>query len=63
MGEYGFAGFAERAASQLIRWESRHGWTRTGFGPTSEKETSLARVLASMLRTPDMWVGSAGRQR
>ena len=61
MGEHGFAGFAERAAPQLIRWESRYGWTRTGFGATSEKETSLARVLASMLRTPDMWVGFADR--
>lgn len=59
MGEFGFAGFAERAAPQLIRWESRYGWTRTGFGPTSEKETSLARVLTSILRTPDMWVGFA----
>jgi hypothetical protein len=59
IGEYGFAGFAERAAPQLIRWESRHGWTRTGYGATSEKETSLARVLAGILRTPDMWVGFA----
>ena len=59
MGEYGFAGFAERAAPQLIRWESRYGWTRTGSGTISEKETSLARVVASMLRTPDMWVGFA----
>jgi len=59
MGGYGFAGFAERAAPQLIRWESRYGWTRTGFGPTSEKETSLATVLAGMLRTHDMWVGFA----
>jgi len=59
ISEYGFAGFAERAAPHLIRWESRHGWTRTGYGATSEKETSLARVLASILRTPDMWVGFA----
>lgn len=57
MGEYGFAGFAERAASQLIRWESRYGWTRTGYGPTSKKETPLAEVVAGILRTPDMWVG------
>jgi hypothetical protein len=59
IGEYGFAGFAERAAPQLIRWESRYGWTRTGYGATSEKEISLAGVLASILRTPDMWVGFA----
>src|SRR5215510_1688363 len=57
LDEYGFAGFAERVAAQLIRWESHYGWTRTGFGAISEKETSLARVLASMLGTPDMWVG------
>ena len=56
---YGFNGFAERAAPQLIRWESRYGWTRTGFGAISEKETSLARVIAGMLRTPEMWVGFA----
>jgi hypothetical protein len=30
--EYGFTGFAERAAVQLLRWESRHGWTRRGMG-------------------------------
>jgi hypothetical protein len=59
MAEHGFAGFAECAAPQLIRWESRFGWTRTGSGPTSEKETTLATVLAGMLRTADMWVGFA----
>lgn len=59
MGEYGFVGFAERAAPQLIRWESRYGWTRTGYGVTSEQETSLAEVLGNTLRTPDMWVGFA----
>ena len=59
MGECGFTGFAEQAAPQLIRWESRYGWTRTGYGPTSEKETSLAEVAAGILRTPDMWVGFA----
>jgi len=55
-GRYGFSEFAEQAAPQLIRWESRHGWTRGGSGRTSEKETSLASVLAGMLRAPDMWV-------
>jgi hypothetical protein len=54
---YGFASFAERAAPQLIRWESRHGWTRSGWGRVSQKETSLASVLAQMLPAPDMWVG------
>lgn len=55
----GFAEFAQRAATQLIRWESRYGWTRSGWGKVSEKETSLARVLVDMLRVPDAWVGFA----
>jgi hypothetical protein len=58
---HGFATFADRAAPQLIRWESRYGWTRSGYGRTSGKETSLACVLASMLRTADMWTGFAER--
>ncbi len=58
---YGFAGFAQRAAPQLIRWESRYGWTRSGWGQVSHKETSLASVLAGMLPAPDMWVGFADR--
>lgn len=53
---YGFVGFAQRAAPQLIRWESRYGWTRRGDGGVSEKETSLARQLAGMFQAPDMWV-------
>jgi hypothetical protein len=56
---YGFAGFAKRAAPQFIRWESRFGWTRSGWGQLSEKETSLASVLTRMLRAPDMWTGFA----
>lgn len=55
----GFPGFAKRAAPQLIRWESRYGWTRAGDGRTAAKETSLAAVLARLLRLPDMWVGFA----
>jgi hypothetical protein len=58
---YGFAGFAERAAPQLIRWESRYGWTRSGYGQVSQKETSLASVLTRMLAAPDMWVGFTDR--
>jgi hypothetical protein len=57
----GFAGFAQRAAPQLVRWESRHGWTRSGWGRVSEKETQLASVLARMLPAPDAWVGFADR--
>ena len=59
--QYGFAGFAQRAAPQLIRWESRHGWTRSGWGRVSQKETQLASVLAQMLPAPDAWVGFADR--
>ncbi len=55
----GFDAFTQRAAGQLIRWESRYGWTRTGWGAISRKETSLAQVLADMLRVPDAWRGFA----
>jgi hypothetical protein len=58
---HGFAGFAERAAPQLIRWESPYGWTRSGYGRVSEKETSLTSVLARMLPALDMWAGFADR--
>lgn len=56
---HGFAGFAERAAPQLVRWESKHGWTRTGWGRISQKENSLAAVLTPMLPIPDTWVSFA----
>lgn len=56
-----FATFAERAAPQLVRWESRHGWTRTGWGSVPAKETSLAIVVSRMLTAPDMWVGFSDR--
>ena len=51
--------FAKSAAAQLIRWESRFGWTRSGYGAISEKETTLARVLASMLPSPEAWIAFA----
>ena len=57
--QYGFSGFAERAAPQLIRWESRYGWTRRGDGSVSETEVSLADVLARMLPALDAWIGFA----
>lgn len=56
---HGFQTFAETAAPQLIRWESPHGWTRYGDGSLTAKETSLAVVLAGMLRVPDTWQGFA----
>ena len=58
---YGFMGFADRAAAQLVRWESRFGWTRSGWGQLSGKETALADVLTRMLTIPDMWSGFAER--
>lgn len=51
----GFSEFARLAAPQLVRWESRYGWTRTGFGRISEQETSLASVLERLLTVPDRW--------
>jgi hypothetical protein len=56
---HGFSVFAQQAAAQLLRWESRYGWTR-GWGQVCEKETSLASVLARMLRVPDTWASFAG---
>lgn len=53
---HGFETFAASAAPQLIRWESRYGWTRRGFGRIPEKETTLASVLNGMLTVTDMWV-------
>jgi hypothetical protein len=61
LDHYGFPGFAERAAPQLIRWESKYGWTRSGWDRVSEKESSLAQVLARMLRIPDTWTVFADR--
>ncbi|CAN5911092.1 hypothetical protein BH23ACT10_BH23ACT10_37130 [soil metagenome] len=52
----GFPAFAEQAAPQLVRWESRFGWTRTGFDQVAQKESSLASVLASMLQVRDAWM-------
>lgn len=53
--QHGFAGFAARAAPQLLRWETGHGWTRYGYGTVAEKEISLASVLVGMLQAPDHW--------
>lgn len=60
---HGFQRFAETAAPQLIRWESESGWTRYGYGPVANKETTLAVVLAGMLRAPDAWAGFAEQYR
>ena len=56
---HGVRAFAQRAAAQLIRWESRHGWTRSGWGPFSQKEAPLAGVVAQMLTVPDQWAALA----
>lgn len=58
---YGFAEFARRGAAQLIRWETKYGWTRTGWGQIRAKESSLASVVASMLLVPDTWATFADR--
>lgn len=52
----GFAGFAAQAAEQFLRWESRYGWTRSGWGKISGRETRLTDVLAGLLTVPDTWV-------
>jgi hypothetical protein len=56
---HGFARFATAAATQLPRWESAYGWSRSGWGKLAEKETSLASVLARTLRAPDAWTAFA----
>ncbi len=53
--ERGHAAFCEQAAGQLLRWESRWGWTRRGDGWVSERETSLAQVVGGMLPAADAW--------
>lgn len=53
--EQGFPAFCEQAAAQLLRWESRYGWTRRGEGWVSARETSLAEVVAGMLPAADAW--------
>ena len=45
---HGFSAFARQSAPQLLRWESRYGWTTHGWGQVCEKETSLASVLAAL---------------
>lgn len=57
----GFAEFAQRAAPELVRWESNSGWTRGGWGAISQQETSLASVLAGMLPVTAMWITFADR--
>jgi hypothetical protein len=56
---HGFARFTTTAATQLPRWESAYGWSRSGWGKLAEKETSLASVLARTLRAPDAWTAFA----
>jgi hypothetical protein len=52
----GFAGFAAQAAEQFVRWESRYGWTRSGWGVISQRESRLTDVVAGFLTVPDTWV-------
>lgn len=57
---HGAAHLTESAAAQLLRWESRYGWTRRGDGWVSARETSLATVLSEFLVVPDLWTKVAG---
>ena len=57
---YGADRMIEQAAVELVRWESRYGWTRGGDGWVSERERSLASVLAGLLIVPDLWTTAAG---
>lgn len=57
---YGFHAFAAEAAPQLLRWESPYGWTRSGYGKISEKESTLVSVVSGMLTVPDNWTAFAG---
>jgi hypothetical protein len=56
---HGFARFAATAAAQLPGWESRYGWSRSGWGKLAGKETSLATVLSRMLTVPEAWTAFA----
>jgi hypothetical protein len=47
--------FARVAMAQLVRWESRYGWTRSGDGAVARRETTLAQVMADLVRVPDAW--------
>jgi hypothetical protein len=53
--EQGHAAFCERAAGQLLRWESPWGWTRRGDGRVRARETTLAEVVTGMLPTAESW--------
>jgi len=53
--DLGFPEFCQRAAEQLLRWESPYGWSRHGVGWVSERETPLAEVAAGMLPASDAW--------
>ena len=56
LDHHGFTGLTARAAGQFLRWETRYGWTRSGWGKISERERRLSDVLAGLLTVPDTWV-------
>lgn len=47
-----FAWFADRAAPQLVRWEARYGWTRTGFEFAAHYLEALDRVACEDAERP-----------
>jgi hypothetical protein len=57
---YGANHMVASAAADLVRWESRYGWTRRGYGWVSEREISLASALCGLVVTPDLWTAVAG---
>jgi len=54
----GFPVFVRRAMSQLVRWEMRYGWTRSGSHAICEQEVQLADVILRTLviEPPDVHV-------
>lgn len=51
----GLTGLARRAPGQLVRWESRGGWTVHGEKLVG-REVPLAQVLDGLLPAGDAWV-------
>lgn len=56
---HGTRHMVNRAVGHLVRWESRHGWTRFGEGWVAGREATLASTLAGFLTLPDLWTAAA----
>lgn len=58
----GFSAFVRRAMPQLVRWETRYGWTRSGCHAICEQEVQLADVISELMRSRgglDRWTAVA----